>query len=380
MRKKEFAFVASHRRPKKPSKARVGVLTAAAATAVALSSGTSQADPAQSKDQVQTQIETLNHEAEIATEEFNGFQEKTEQLQAEVERVQERIVKEQADYIALQSQMGAFVSAQYRSAGIAPSLQLMLSENPDDYLNKVSALDQMNAQQAEALKQLQEKKRILDQERAEASQKLGELEQTRKNLTAKKAEIEEKLQKAQALLNSLTQAERAALVAAQKAAEEKAAAEAEAAARASQTPSPSASPTKTTPKPSATTTTTAPTTTVPVSGRAGAAVAAAASQIGKPYVYGATGPNSFDCSGLTGYAWKQAGVSLPRTSQGQAGAGRSVPVSQIQPGDLVIYYSGMSHVGIYAGNGKIIHAPRTGSNVGYAPLNSMPVVKVVRIS
>lgn len=373
--------MASHRRPKKPSKARVGVLTAAAATAVALSSGTSQADPAQTKDQVKAQIQELNHEAEIATEEFNGFQEKTEQLQAEVERVQERIVKEQADYIALQSQMGAFVSAQYRSAGLAPSLQLMLSENPDDYLSKVSALDQMNAQQAEALKQLQEKKRILDQERAEASQKLGQLEETRKNLTAKKAEIEEKLQKAQALLNTLTQAEREALLAAEHAAEEKAAAEA-AKAAASATPSPSASPTKTTSttKPSATTTTTAPTTTVPVSGRAGAAVAAAAAQIGKPYVYGATGPNSFDCSGLTGYAWKQAGVALPRTSQGQAGAGRSVPVSQIQPGDLVIYYSGMSHVGIYAGNGQIIHAPRTGSTVRYAPLNSMPVVKVVRVS
>ncbi|UGQ09989.1 NlpC/P60 family protein [Yinghuangia sp. ASG 101] len=368
--------MASHRRPKKPSKARVGVLTAAAATAVALSSGTSQADPAQSKDQVKAQIQTLNHEAEIATEEFNGFQEKTEQLQAEVERVQERIVQEQADYIALQSQMGAFVSAQYRSAGLAPSLQLMLSENPDDYLNKVSALDQMNAQQAEALKQLQEKKRILDQERAEASQKLGQLDQTRKDLTAKKAEIEQKLQKAQALLNTLTQAEREALLAAEHAAEEKAAAEASA------KPSPSTSPSssKTTTKPSATSTTTTPAANVPVSGRAGAAVAAAAAQIGKPYVYGATGPSSFDCSGLTGYAWKQAGVSLPRTSQGQAGAGRSVSVSQIQPGDLVIYYSGMSHVGIYAGNGQIIHAPSTGSTVRYAPLNSMPVVKVVRVS
>ncbi|HSA48734.1 MAG TPA: NlpC/P60 family protein [Yinghuangia sp.] len=375
--------MASHRRPKKPSKARVGVLTAAAATAVALSSGTSQADPAQTKDQVKAQIKTLNHEAEIATEEFNGFQEKTEKLQAQVEQVQERIVKEQSDLIALQSTMGQFVSAQYRSAGLAPSLQLMLSEEPDDYLAKVSALDQMNAQQAEALKQLQTKKRILDQERAEASQTLGDLEETRKNLTAKKAEIEAKLQKAQALLNTLTAAEREALLAEEgHGEEEEKASRDEERTTPSPTASPSSSPTKTpTSKPTtATSTTTTPSTTVPVSGRAGAAVAAAAAQLGKPYVYGATGPSSFDCSGLTGYAWKQAGVALPRTSQGQASAGRSVPVSQIQPGDLVIYYSGMSHVGIYAGNGQIIHAPRTGSTVRYAPLNSMPVVKVVRVS
>ncbi|MCF2531235.1 C40 family peptidase [Yinghuangia soli] len=361
--------MASHRRPKKPSKARVGVLTAAAATAVALSPGMSQADPAPSKDQVKAQINELTHQAEVATEEMNGFQEKSEQLQGQVAQIQERIAKEQSDLLALQGTMGAMASAQYRSAGIDPTLQLLLSEQPDEYLRKASALDQVTSHQAESLVQIQAKKRILDQERAEASQKLGQLEETRKNLSAKKAEVEAKLQKAQTLLNTLTKAERDAILADDGHGES-----------ATDRASRDDTRTPTSPKPSAKPEVEAPKVDVPVSGRAGAAVAAAAAQIGKPYVYGATGPSSFDCSGLTGYAWKQAGVTLPRTSQSQGGAGRSVPVSQIQPGDIVIYYSSASHVGIYAGGGQIIHAPKPGTNVRYAPLNSMPVKDVRRIS
>lgn len=365
--------MASHRRPKKPSKTRVGVLTAAAATAVALSPGMSQADPAPSKDQVKAQINELTHQAEIATEELNGFQEKTELLQGEVAQIQERIAQEQSDLISLQSTMGVIASAQYRNAGVDPTLQLMLSEKPDEYLRKAAALDQVSAQQAASIEQIRAKKRTLDQERAEASVKLGELEDTRKNLSTKKAEVEKKLQQAQALLNTLTEAERAAILAEEGHGED---ADDRASRDEARTPPTTTQPKPTTSKP----VTETPVVNVPVSGRAGAAVAAAASKLGKPYVYGATGPNSFDCSGLTGWAWKQAGVSLPRTSQSQAGAGRSVPVSQIQPGDLVIYYSGMSHVGIYAGGGQIIHAPKPGANVRYAPLNSMPVVKVVRPS
>ncbi|MDI2126115.1 C40 family peptidase [Yinghuangia seranimata] len=356
--------MASHRRPKKPSKTRVGVITAAAAGVVALSPGVSaHADPALSKDQVKAQINELTHQAEIATEELNGFQEKTEQLQGQVAQVQERIAAEQSDLVALQGTMGAIASAQYRGAGIDPTLQLMLSGQPDEFLRQAAALDQVSSQEANAIQQIQSKKRTLDQERTEASHKLGELEQTRKNLSSKKAEVEQKLQKAQQLLNTLTKAERDAILADD--------GHGDSTDRASRNDNR---------QPSTPTTPDAPKTDVPVSERAAAAVAAAAAQIGKPYVYGATGPSSFDCSGLTGWAWRQAGVSLPRTSQAQAGAGRAVSVDDIQPGDLVLYYSGYTHVAIYAGGGQIIHAPKPGTNVRYAPLKSMPIAKVVRVS
>ena len=88
----------------------------------------------------------------------------------------------------------------------------------------------------------------------------------------------------------------------------------------------------------------------------GAAVQYALAQVGDAYVYGATGPSAFDCSGLTMMAWAQAGVGLPHSSSAQMGSGTPVSQSQLQPGDLVFYYSPVSHVGIYIGNGQIVHA------------------------
>jgi peptidoglycan DL-endopeptidase CwlO len=95
----------------------------------------------------------------------------------------------------------------------------------------------------------------------------------------------------------------------------------------------------------------------------GPAVAYAKSQIGKSYVYGAAGPDSFDCSGLTMAAWSQAGVSLPHSSSAQYSAGEHISESELQPGDLVFYYSPISHVGMYIGNGQIVNALNPGSGV-----------------
>lgn len=105
---------------------------------------------------------------------------------------------------------------------------------------------------------------------------------------------------------------------------------------------------------------------------------AASTRVGSPYVWGATGPNSFDCSGLTSWAYQQAGISIPRTSQAQIGGGTQVAKADLQPGDIVAFYSGASHVGIYAGNGQVVHAPYSGTSVSYAPLDSMPFYGATR--
>lgn len=107
-------------------------------------------------------------------------------------------------------------------------------------------------------------------------------------------------------------------------------------------------------------------------------VDAATTRVGSPYVWGATGPNSFDCSGLTSWAYQQAGISIPRTSQAQIGGGTQVAKSDLQPGDIVAFYSGATHVGIYAGNGQVVHAPYSGTSVSYAPLDSMPFYGATR--
>ncbi len=104
------------------------------------------------------------------------------------------------------------------------------------------------------------------------------------------------------------------------------------------------------------------------SARAGAAVAAAQRQLGKPYQWGAAGPDSFDCSGLTMWAWAAAGVSLPHYTGAQYSATTHIPISDLQPGDLVFFYSDLSHVGLYVGNGTMIHAPHTGDVVKYSSI------------
>ena len=109
---------------------------------------------------------------------------------------------------------------------------------------------------------------------------------------------------------------------------------------------------------------------VPVSGRAGIAVSTARAQVGKPYVWGATGPDSFDCSGLTGYSWRAAGVTLPRTSRDQYAAGVKVSRDSLQPGDLVYFGSPIYHVAIYIGNNMMISAPQPGDVVKYQSVDA----------
>ncbi len=110
----------------------------------------------------------------------------------------------------------------------------------------------------------------------------------------------------------------------------------------------------------------------------GPVVAYAKSQVGKAYVWGATGPSAFDCSGLTMMAWQQAGVSLPHNSTAQYSSGSRVSESELQPGDLVFYYSPISHVGIYIGNGQVANALNPGSGVQISGLHDMPYVGAVR--
>jgi cell wall-associated NlpC family hydrolase len=108
-----------------------------------------------------------------------------------------------------------------------------------------------------------------------------------------------------------------------------------------------------------------------VSGRAAIAVATAAAQVGKPYQWGAAGPDSFDCSGLTMFAWAAAGVGLPHNAGAQYAVTAHIPLSALQPGDLVFFFGDLSHVGIYVGGGTMIHAPHAGASVEYASIDAM---------
>ena len=345
--------MASHRRPKQPSHTYTTVLTTAAAAAVALTTQSAQADPLPdpNKKGVKAEVDRLHEQATQAIEKYNGAKEKQDKLQKQVSDLQDSVARGQDELNKLRDGLGSLATAQYRSGGVDPSVQLFLSSDPDSYLAKAAALDQISSRQLSTLKKIQAKQRTLEQQREEASSKLTDLEDTRKDLKDKKKEIQSKLAKAQKLLNTLTAKERA-----------KIAAEEERANRASQRVSLGNE--------------------ASGSQRAAAAFEAAKTRVGMPYVWGATGPNSFDCSGLTSWAFAQAGVSIPRTSQAQANVGTRInSLSDLKPGDLIIMRTDLSHVGFYAGNGQILHAPKPGAVVRYEAISTsgMPFMWGVRI-
>ncbi|MFE9421877.1 NlpC/P60 family protein [Kitasatospora sp. NPDC006697] len=339
--------MASHRRPKQPSRARVAVLTAAAATAVAVSSQTGAwADPKPSLDDVKAQVDGLNQQAEAASEKYDGAKERGDQLRQQAAQLQDQVARTQQEVTDLQSGLAAVAGDQYRNGGIDPAVQVMLNSDPQSYLDKTASMQVATSTETDALKSLTGQQRKLDQEKKEAADTLAELDRSTQELNQAKADVQAKLTAAQKLLNSLSAADRAALAAQDRASR-------------SDTRQPVNLP--------------------QAGGYAGQAVQAALSKLGDAYVWGATGSTYFDCSGLMLWAYNQAGVSLPRTSQEQATVGTAVPsLSQAQPGDLVIYGADRHHVGMYIGNGKVVHAPHTGDVVRIADATVIGPINTIR--
>ncbi|MDT9693592.1 NlpC/P60 family protein [Streptomyces sp. P9(2023)] len=345
--------MASHRRPKQSNPRYTGVITATAAAAVALSTQPASADPLPdpNKKGVQAQVDRLYEQATQATEKYNGAKEKADALKKQVDALQDTAARKQGELNELRDKIGTVAAGQYRSGGLDPALQLFLSEDPDTYLEKATALDRAGDRQAAVLQQFLSEQRVLQQQRGEASEKLRDLGSVQKELGKRKTEIQGKLREAQRLLNTLSAKERARIAEEEDRAN-RASSRVELGNEAS------------------------------ASERAAAAFAAAKSRVGMPYVWGASGPTSFDCSGLTSWAFRQAGVTIPRTSQAQAGVGtRFNSLSALKPGDLIIMRSDLSHVGFYAGNGQILHSPKPGAQVRYESIarSGMPFMWGVRI-
>ncbi|MEU7042361.1 NlpC/P60 family protein [Streptomyces varsoviensis] len=363
--------MASHRRPKQASRTRVTVITATAAAAVALTSQAANAAPKPDKKEVKAKVDALYEQAETATEKFNGAKEKQDRLEKQVSAQQDKVARGQEELNKLRDSLGSMATAQYRSGGIDPAVQLLLSSDPDTYLDKASTLDQLSTKQADALKQIREKQRTLKQERQEAADQLADLAETRKALGEKKKEVQGKLADAQELLNTLTAKEKEEL---RKEEDQK-----NSVSSGSHGGGSGSGGSGSGSGGSGSGSTVDLGHDVPESGRAAAALAAAKTRIGLPYVPAATGPNSFDCSGLVQWAYKQAGVSLDRTSQAQANDGQRLTKSQLKPGDLVLFRSDLGHIGLYAGNGMVLHAPYPGTNVRYEPMSNMPFQFGVRV-
>lgn len=318
-------------------------------------SGTLVAVPAQASprlEQVRNQVRDLEARAESATERFNQANLKLREVEANLESLKAKVKRERRQMRQILGAVEGLARATYATGGVDPNLQVLLADNPTQFLAQASALDQVAASQSAALRRTQTQRVRLAQTEAAVAQKEQQASQYRGQMLTAKKDADARLAEANALLNSLEAAERRRLarIAAQ---ERRASAAAAAAALRAQSARPSSGSSSAGGGYAA-------------SGRAGRVVSYALQKVGMRYVAAAAGPTSFDCSGLTMQAWRQAGVSLPHYSRSQFAVSRRVSLSEARPGDLVFYFGrGAHHVGLYIGNGKMVHAanPRSGVRI-----------------
>ncbi|MGH8776440.1 MAG: NlpC/P60 family protein [Jiangellaceae bacterium] len=339
------------RRNTSPRRTLVALCTAAVTTIGGLTlAPVGHADPQLTLEEVRTKVDDLNHKAEQAAERYNAATDELAEIQRRLEGAAANVERQQIRVNELTADMGGFAAASYRAGGIDPTLNALMASDPADFLAQASVVDAYANQQADQLAAVAVQRQRLEQDRLLADEELGRLEAVEADLAEQQAVVERHLADAQELLDGLEAEERAQLDA-----ERAERARAAAADRASRGGGSDES------LPD-----------VPASGRAKIAVDFALAQLGEPYQWGAEGPGSWDCSGLTMMAWREAGVSLPRSSAAQIGVGTRVSKSQLQPGDLVFFYSPISHVGIYLGGGDIVHATHPGDVVSIDPLAYMP--------
>ncbi|MEW2807794.1 NlpC/P60 family protein [Streptomyces massasporeus] len=351
--------MAAHRKPRQRSmggsKARTAATIALAGAATATGfDGTGHAEPQLSPAQVKAKVDELYQEAEVATEKYNGAKEKADAAGQRLKDLQDQAARKEERLNSARDALGSVAAAQYRAGGLDPAVQLALSDDPDRYLENAEFVERAGSRQNAAVAGVREQLREIEQLRGAAHIELTSLKSRQTELKQHKKTITGKLGSARQLLSRLGVQERSR---------------------------PGAPPERASRSTGARDTLAAPgsASSQAPNSRAAAAVSYAYQKLGSPYVWGATGPNAFDCSGLVQAAYRAGGVSLPRTTYSQIAAGRRVSRSELLPGDLVFFYAGISHVGIYVGNGRMIHAPNPSAPVRVAPLDDMPFAGATRV-
>ncbi|MFI2368195.1 NlpC/P60 family protein [Streptomyces sp. NPDC018833] len=309
--------------------------------------------PSRSLEAVRQQIDALYRQAASATDAYNLAKERTEKQSAEIVQLAREMAEGQARIEDLKNRAGAAARAQYRAGGLPPEAQLALVDDPQLFLDGVGRIQQGQKATKDLIAELTQAQADLAAYSKDASAHWERLEASRLKQEKAKKEIKAKIAAAKKLEDKLEKEELQHLLQLEQQAQYRAQSQwldsgilDEIDGRASE------------------------------QGRK--AVEFATAQLGKPYVWGAEGPDSYDCSGLTSQAWAAAGRGIPRTSQEQWRLLPRIAIKDMRPGDLIIYHADASHVGMYAGNGAIIHAPRPGRNVTVAGAGSMSILGVVR--
>jgi len=309
------------------------------------------ASPKPSISAVQRQVDQLQSDAADAAEAANGAKVRLYSLQHTLAGVQGKQAKEGLALGALKKSLGQIAVTAYKNGGLGAGIQLLFAQDPTQYLASASSLEIVSRSQDVQLRRFAATEQRLHQTTLVVVDRVKQVRAAQQELAASAALAQSKLAAATRLLNSLKGAERRRYLAAQAARDAADRKHSLSSAKLGNT----------------------------ISGRAGIALRFALKQIGDPYVFGAAGPSHWDCSGLTMVAFAQAGVSLPHSSQAQIRYGRRISRGSLRPGDLVFFFRDLTHVGIYLGNGLMVHAPRPGRKVQVAPINEMPFAGAVRL-
>ena len=284
---------------------------------------------------VRQEVEQLQEDAAEAGENAQAAKVQLARLKSQLSSVQQEAEAQKASVDSIRRSLASIAVARYKSTGLGEGVELLFSSDPSLYLSSAGSLENITRKQSAELRKYATAKQRLDATSLTVEDKLRLVQAAEARYRAQAAQVKRKLEQAEELLSKLEKKDRERLLKLQAMDEAERQAYSREQARLANT----------------------------VSGRAGVALRYAFKQIGDNYVWGAAGPIRWDCSGLTMRSYEQAGVRLPHSSRAQFGYGRSIARSNLLPGDLVFFGSPISHVGIYVGKNKMVHAPRPGAKV-----------------
>ena len=301
--------------------------------------------------QIQAQVNDLQDQATAAAEGAQEAKVKLATLQRSLNGIQAQAAIQGKNVDSISRNLGVIAVNQYKSGSLSQSLELLFSSDPTLYLSSAGSLESITRQKSIQLKKYQSATQKLNATSMTVADRLAQVKVLQKKLAQQSAVAQEKLKKAEAILAKLKKEDRERL--AKLAQQQEDADQASSLAQAKSLGG--------------------------ISGRAGLAIKFAFKQIGDRYVFGADGMTYWDCSGLTMRAYQSAGVNLPHSSAAQSRMGKSIPFNQKKPGDLLFFGRPVSHVGIYIGGGKMVHAPRSGSRVKIADASSLGSKRLVAV-
>ena len=309
----------------------MAVVGAFCAISLALPSGVGQAEPQPTDKELKAQAKKVGDQLEQLSEQYNGLKVRLQQAQRASKVAADNARRQQVALDAVQRKVGRLAASSYMNGSVDQAVEFVTAQNPQAMLDQAATLNFFAVQDGTEVQTLAEAMQASQRARKAAQDRAAEVQQLRGEIDKKRSKLQSTYDKVRGKLFDKDPGSVLGL---------------------------------------------------PIigSGKGAEAVRFAMAKLGRPYVWGAAGPTTFDCSGLTMWAYEQVGINLPHYTGSQWNAGTHVSRSQLQPGDLVFFYSDLHHVGMYIGGGKMIHAPQTGDVVKISSLDGRPFAGAVRVA